>query len=85
LFATAGTTLKQENLKLAEEQQTQAAEGPIKEVAAEDAQKFGKEAITQAYLWPRMGKWYRENDVIVSETGYVVLTSGRIFRDSFRV
>ncbi|CAE7068050.1 unnamed protein product [Rhizoctonia solani] len=51
------------------DQQAQAAEGPIKEVATEDAQKFGKDAITQAYLWPRMGKWYRENDVIVSETG----------------
>ncbi|CAE6412945.1 unnamed protein product [Rhizoctonia solani] len=64
-----GTTRKQENLKLAEEQQAQAAEGPVKEVATENAQKFGKEAITQAYLWPRMGKWYRENDIIVSETG----------------
>lgn len=64
-----GTTHKQENLKLAEEQQAQAAEGPIKEVETENSQKFGKDAITQAYLWPRMGKWYRENDVIVSETG----------------
>jgi TPP-dependent 2-oxoacid decarboxylase len=41
-------------------------------VAAANAQKFGKDAITQAYLWPRMGKWYRENDIIVSETGYVL-------------
>ncbi|KAF8682453.1 hypothetical protein RHS04_02581 [Rhizoctonia solani] len=64
-----GTTRKQENLKLAEEQQAQAAEGPIKEVETEDAQRFGKGAITQAYLWARMGKWYRENDIIVSETG----------------
>lgn len=67
-----GTAHKQENEKQAVEQKAQAAEGPIKEVAASDAQRFGKDAITQAYLWSRMGKWYRENDVIVSETGCVL-------------
>ncbi|KAG8706123.1 Pyruvate decarboxylase 1 [Ceratobasidium sp. 395] len=64
-----GTPCKRANLKDAEEQQATAAAGPTSEVASSDEAKFGKGAITQAYLWPRMGKWYRENDVIVSETG----------------
>lgn len=64
-----GTPGKQANLKHAEAQQATAAAGPTGEVASIDEAKFGKGAITQAYLWPRMGKWYRENDVIVSETG----------------
>jgi len=64
-----GTPHKQANVKHAETQQAIAAEGPTDETASADDAKFGKGAITQAYLWPRMGKWYRENDVIVSETG----------------
>ncbi|KAG9123719.1 hypothetical protein FRC07_014176 [Ceratobasidium sp. 392] len=64
-----GTPCKQANLKHAEAQQATAATGPTDEVASSDEAQFGKGAITQAYLWPRMGKWYRENDIIVSETG----------------
>lgn len=29
----------------------------------------GGEAITQAWLWPRVGEYLRENDVVVTETG----------------
>ncbi|QRV86347.1 pyruvate decarboxylase [Ceratobasidium sp. AG-Ba] len=64
-----GTPRKQAALKDAEEQQATAATGPPHEVASADDAKFGKGAITQAYLWPRMGKWYSQGDVIVSETG----------------
>lgn len=64
-----GTSHKQANEKHAEKQQARAAEGPSAETIAENEAKFGKGAITQAYLWPRMGKWYKENDVIISETG----------------
>ncbi|KAG9103099.1 Pyruvate decarboxylase 1 [Ceratobasidium sp. 370] len=64
-----GTTRRQSTLVDAEAQQAAAAAGPTSEAASIDEAKFGKGAITQAYLWPRMGKWYRENDVIVSETG----------------
>ena len=29
----------------------------------------GGEAITQSYLWPRLGQWLRKNDIVVTETG----------------
>ena len=31
------------------------------------------ETISQAWLWPRMGKFFRSGDVIVAETGTSVL------------
>lgn len=64
-----GTSHKQATEKHAEKQQACAAAGPSAELIAENEAKFGKGAITQAYLWARMGKWYKENDVIISETG----------------
>ena len=64
-----GTPHRQATIEHAEKQQASAASGPGDKTIAEDEERFGKGAITQAYLWPRMGKWYKENDVIVSETG----------------
>ncbi|QRV88375.1 pyruvate decarboxylase [Ceratobasidium sp. AG-Ba] len=64
-----GTPHRQASLKDADTQQLVAATGPPHEIIKVNNTKFGEGAITQAYLWPRMGKWYRENDVIVSETG----------------
>ncbi|KAF8610675.1 pyruvate decarboxylase [Ceratobasidium sp. AG-I] len=68
-WALVGTPHRQATTEHAEKQQASAASGPSDEAVAEHEEKFGKGAITQAYLWPRMGKWYKENDVIVSETG----------------
>ena len=31
--------------------------------------KYGPETITQAWLWPRVSGYLKENDVVVSETG----------------
>lgn len=37
--------------------------------SSDEAEKWGKDAITQEFLWPRMAHFFREWDVIVAETG----------------
>lgn len=51
-----------------EKQRKAAVDTPSAEEEA-DEKKFGKGVITQAYIWPRMAKFFKEWDVILAETG----------------
>lgn len=64
-----GTTPARQNLEKAEEQRVDAVTVPDDKEQAEEDAKWGKEAITQKYLWPTMSSFFRDNDVIVAETG----------------
>lgn len=64
-----GTTPARQNLEKAEEQRADAVTVPDDKEQAEEDAKWGKEAITQKYLWPTMSSFFRDNDVIVAETG----------------
>lgn len=39
------------------------------EIAHEDRGMSNNEAITHAWLWPRIGQWLREDDIVITETG----------------
>jgi len=69
LLSAAGSPIKQLTEKDAIKQKADAAELPEESEVKDEAEKWGKDAITQSYLWPRMSKWWKENDIIVSETG----------------
>jgi len=64
-----GTPGKQHNEKQAARERAGTLEQPGDHVVQQEEEKFGEGAITQSYLWPTMGNWYKEGDVIVSETG----------------
>ena len=42
---------------------------PSNMIAHEDQGMANKEAITHAWLWPRVGQWLQENDIVITETG----------------
>ena len=64
-----GSTPANEQVEAAEDQRKEAVNVPEPgEQAAED-EKWGKDTITQKYLWPRVSKFFRDQDVIVAETG----------------
>ncbi|KAL9045493.1 MAG: hypothetical protein Q9214_001467 [Letrouitia sp. 1 TL-2023] len=39
------------------------------EIAHEDRGMSNNEAITHAWLWPRIGQWLKEDDIVITETG----------------
>lgn len=39
------------------------------EIAHEDKGMSNNEAITHAWLWPRIGQWLKEDDIVITETG----------------
>lgn len=41
--------------------------GNVIEPAERDMSK--EQVITQAWIWPRVGQWLRENDIVITETG----------------
>jgi len=38
-------------------------------IPREEVSQGGKEPVTHAWFWPRMGQWLRENDIVITETG----------------
>jgi len=64
-----GSANKQQNEKEATQEKAEALEQPDEDTLRQEEEQFGKGAITQAYLWPTFGKWFKEGDVIISETG----------------
>nr|AEN14643.1 pyruvate decarboxylase [Phaffia rhodozyma]AEN14644.1 pyruvate decarboxylase [Phaffia rhodozyma] len=53
----------------AAEQRKEAVEVPNTTDDSEDDKRFGKTTITQKHLWPRLGKFLQEYDVVIAETG----------------
>ena len=45
--------------------------GPVvnNEIAKEDQDMSKDQAITHAWLWPRVGQWLLPNDIVITETG----------------
>lgn len=45
--------------------------GPLvsNDIAKEDRDMSNNQAITHAWLWPRVGQWLLPNDIIITETG----------------
>lgn len=65
----AGSKRTQALTGQAEDQRKEAESVPDKvEQAAED-EKWGKDAITHQYLWPRVSKFFRNEDIILAEAG----------------
>ncbi|KDQ21760.1 hypothetical protein BOTBODRAFT_50327 [Botryobasidium botryosum FD-172 SS1] len=64
-----GTPAKQTTEKRAARERAQTLEHPEDHVIQQEEAKFGEGVISQSYLWPTMGRWYKEGDVIISETG----------------
>lgn len=64
-----GSTPANEQIEAAEDQRKDAVTVPDATEQAEEDGKWGKETITQKYLWPRMSKFFRDEDVILAETG----------------
>ena len=45
--------------------------GPVahNDIAKKDQDVSGKQSITHDWLWPRVGQWMQEDDIIITETG----------------
>ena len=45
--------------------------GPIahNDIAKKDQDLSGEQAITHDWVWPRVGQWMREDDIMITETG----------------
>lgn len=64
-----GSTPANANVEAAEDQRKEAVSVPEPDEQAAEDEKWGKETITQKYLWPRVAAFFRDQDVIVAETG----------------
>ncbi len=42
---------------------------PNNQIPAEHRDMSENETITHAWFWPRMGRWLKKNDIVVTETG----------------
>ncbi len=47
----------------------QAGPSPHNVIEQSERDMSGDQIITQAWFWPRVGQWLRENDIVVTETG----------------
>ena len=45
--------------------------GPVanNKIAKDDQDMSGDQVITHAWLWPRVGQWLQEDDIVITETG----------------
>lgn len=63
------STPVQETLEEASEQRQEAVALLEGQEEASENERWGKETITQKYLWPTVSRFFRDHDIILAESG----------------